>query len=72
MAVGATHQGEEEDVQPRRGHRVLEDPWPPWGQCHQGVSREEGGIADGTRPPTIRDDARRAAHRDDARLGAAP
>ena len=31
MAVGATHQGEEEDAQPPRGHRVPEDPWPPWG-----------------------------------------
>ena len=36
MAVGATHQGEEEDARPPQGHHVPEDPQPPWGRRHQG------------------------------------
>ena len=72
MAMGATHQGEEEDTRPSRGHHIPKDPRPPWGQRRRGVSREEGGATDGVRPPAVWDDARGVALRDNARLGAAP
>ena len=57
VGVVTTREGQEEASQPPRCHRTPKQPWSPRGRCHRGVSREEGGTADGACPPVVRDDA---------------